>query len=51
MAQTAFLIGLVVPLALLAVNLVLGFGGILVTALLFVWLGVGAMLLPTEEEV
>jgi len=50
MAQTGFLIGLVAPLALLAVNLILGYGGILVTAVLFVWLGVGVMLLPTAEE-
>ncbi|HEY5605987.1 MAG TPA: hypothetical protein VIL45_05630 [Thermoplasmata archaeon] len=50
MARTGFLFGMAVPLALLAGNLVLGYGGILVTAILFVWVGVGVMLLPTAEE-
>jgi hypothetical protein len=47
---TFAVIGFVVPLALLAVNLVLGYGGILATIGLFVWLGLSIILLPVEES-
>jgi hypothetical protein len=50
MARLGFAIGLVVPLVLLAVNLALGYGGILVTVALLVWLGTGILLIPTPEE-
>lgn len=43
-------VGFVAPLALLAVNLVLGWGGILGTIGLFVWLGMAIMLLPAATE-
>jgi len=47
----AFLIvGFVAPLVLLGVNLVLGWGGILATIGLFVWLGLAIMLLPAATE-
>jgi hypothetical protein len=41
--------GFAVPLVLLAVNLLLGYGGILATIGLFVWLGVSIVLMPTDE--
>jgi hypothetical protein len=41
--------GFVIPLILLGINLVLGFGGILATIGLFVWLGLAIVLMPTEE--
>lgn len=50
MARLGFVIGVVVPLALLGVNLVLGYGGILVTIALLVWLGTAIVLAPTPEE-
>ena len=50
MARFSFLIGILLPLALLAVNVILGYGGILVTVALFVWLGTGILLSPTPEE-
>lgn len=50
MVRLGFVIGLILPLVLLGVNLVLGYGGILVTMSLLVWLGLAVMLLPTSEE-
>ena len=50
MVRLGFVIGTVVPLALLAVNLVMGYGGILVTIALLVWLGTGIVLAPTSDE-
>lgn len=51
MAISGFAIfGFAVPLILLAVNLVLGYGGILVTIALFVWIGTAIVLLPSEES-
>jgi amino acid permease len=50
MAHVGFVIGLVVPLVLLGVNLVLQYGGILVTVALIVWIGTGILLTPTPEE-
>lgn len=50
MARTGFVVGLGIPLALLGANLILSLGGILVTALLFVWIGVGVMVIPTTDE-
>ena len=41
--------GFAVPLVLLAVNLLLRYGGILATMGLFVWLGVSIVLMPTDE--
>lgn len=41
--------GFVVPLILLGINLVLGYGGILATIGLFVWIGTAIVFLPTEE--
>lgn len=50
MARLGFAIGFVVPLVLLGVNVVLGYGGILVTVGLFVWLSTAILLTPTPEE-
>jgi hypothetical protein len=50
MIRLGFVVGLVVPLAFLAVNLILGYGGILVTVILFVWLATGILMTPTPEE-
>jgi hypothetical protein len=50
MVRLGFVIGLVVPLALLAVNAVLGYGGILVTVILLVWIATGILLTPTPDE-
>ncbi|MGI0149222.1 MAG: hypothetical protein ACREDF_06800 [Thermoplasmata archaeon] len=50
MARLGFVIGFLVPLALLGVNVVLGYGGILATVALFVWLGTAILLSPTPEE-
>ena len=50
MVRLAFLVGLALPLFLLGVNLVLGYGGILGTMALFAWFGLAVMLLPTSEE-
>ena len=41
--------GFAVPLVLLAINLLLGYGGILATMGLFVWLGVSIVLMPSDE--
>ncbi len=50
MGRLGFVIGIVVPLVLLGMNLVLGYGGILVTALLIVWIATAIVLTPTAEE-
>lgn len=50
MARLEFVIGFLVPLVLLAVNVVLGYGGILATVALFVWLGTAILLAATPEE-
>ncbi|HYS99383.1 MAG TPA: hypothetical protein VEO20_01840 [Thermoplasmata archaeon] len=50
MARLGFFIGLILPVLLLGVNLVLGYGGILATVALFVWIGLGVLLSPASEE-
>src|SRR5437016_1808923 len=50
MVRLGPIIGIVLPLVLLGVSVGLGYGGILVTVLLFVWLGTGILLLPTADE-
>jgi hypothetical protein len=50
MARLGFVIELLLPVALLAVNVVLGYGGILVTVVLLVWLATGILLTPTPDE-
>ncbi len=45
-----FLIAFVLPLVLLFVNLIWGTGGILVTIVLFVWIGLAVILMPSEAE-
>jgi len=50
MARLGFTIGIVLPLVLLGVNLALGYGGILVTIGLIVWLGTAILFTPTAEE-
>ncbi len=47
--QTYATVGFAIPVALLLVNLILGYGGILATIGLFVWLGLAIMLVPTED--
>ncbi len=50
MVRLGFAVGLILPLVLLTVNLGLGYGGILVTVALIVWIGTGILLTPTSEE-
>ena len=50
MVRLGFVIGTLLPIGLLAVNLVTGYGGILVTIALLVWLGTGIVLTPTSED-
>lgn len=50
MARLGFIVGIVVPLVLLAVNLVLQYGGILATIALLVWLGTAILFTPAAEE-
>jgi len=45
-----FVVGILLPLALLAINVIFGYGGILATVALFVWIGTGILLTPTPEE-
>ncbi len=42
-------IGFILPLILLVVNVVLGYGGILGLILLFVWIGAAVILVYPEE--
>jgi len=49
MVRLGFMIGTLLPVALLAVNLVSGLGGILVTIGLLVWLATGILFTPTSE--
>ena len=44
------LIGFAVPLILMIVNLVWGYGGLLVFILLVIWLGLAVFLLTPEEQ-
>ncbi len=50
MVRLGFVIGTLLPVALLAANLVTHYGGILVTIALLVWLGTGIVLTPTSED-
>jgi len=50
MARLGFVIGLVLPVVLLAVNLILGYGEILATVILLVWIATGILLTPTPDE-
>jgi len=50
MARLGFVLGLLLPVALLAVNVALGYGGILVTLILLVWIATGILLTPTPDE-
>ena len=50
MVRLGFVIGTLLPVALLAANLITGYGGILVTIGLLVWLGTGILLTPTSED-
>ncbi len=42
-------IGFILPILLVAVNLVLGYGGILVLIVLFIWIGMAVVLVLPEE--
>ncbi len=44
------IIGFVVPLVLIVVNLVLGYGGLLTFILLVVWLGTAIFLVTPEDQ-
>ncbi|MEK6986532.1 MAG: hypothetical protein AABX97_00370 [Candidatus Thermoplasmatota archaeon] len=44
-------LGFIVPLLLLVVNLVWGYGGILALILLFIWVGMAVVLVLPEETV
>ncbi len=50
MVRLGFVVGTLLPVALLAVNLITGYGGILVTIGLLVWLGTAISLTPTSEN-
>ena len=50
MVRLGFVIGTLLPVALLGVNLVTGYGGILVTIGLLVWLGTGILLTPASDD-
>ncbi len=42
-------VGFVVPILLMVVNLVWGYGGILVLIMLFIWVGMAVVLVLPEE--
>ncbi len=44
------LIGFVVPLILIAVNLALGYGGLLVFIFLVIWIGLAVFLVTPEDR-
>lgn len=48
--QGSVLLGFALPVALLAINLIWGYGGIIATIGLFVWIGLALMIVPAEEE-
>src|SRR5206468_2949060 len=50
MGRIGTAIGLFIPVVLLAVNAGLGYGGILVTIVLLVWIATGILLTPTPDE-
>src|SRR5437660_10062105 len=50
MGRIGTAIGLFIPVVLLAVNAGLGYGGILVTAVLLVWIPTGILLTPTPDD-
>jgi len=50
MGRIGTAIGLFIPVVLLAVNAGLGYGGILVTVVLLVWIATGILLTPTPDE-
>src|SRR5437773_1457210 len=50
MGRTGTAIGLFLPVVLLVVNAGLGYGGILVTIVLLVWIATGILLTPTPDE-
>jgi len=50
MVRLGFVIGTLLPVALIALNLVTGYGGILVTIGLLVWLGTGILMTPASED-
>lgn len=43
-------VGFVVPLILIVVNLIWGYGGILGLILLFVWIGLAVFLITPEDK-
>ncbi len=46
----SIIVGFVVPIVLIAVNLVLGYGGLLAFILLVVWLGLAVFLITPEDR-
>ncbi|HEX9339910.1 MAG TPA: hypothetical protein VF992_01890 [Thermoplasmata archaeon] len=50
MARVGFFVGLVLPVILLGVNVVLGYGGIVGTIALIIWIGLGVSLSPGSDE-
>ncbi len=42
-------VGFVIPLLLVVVNLALGYGGILVLIVLFIWIGMAVVLVLPED--
>ncbi len=43
-------VGFIVPLVLIAVNLIWGYGGLLAFILLVVWLGLAVLLVTPEDK-
>ena len=50
MVRFGFIAGLILPAVLLVVNLASGYGGILATIALLVWIGLGILIVPEAEE-
>ena len=50
MVRLGFIAGLILPAVLLVVNLASGYGGILATIALLVWIGLGILIVPEAEE-
>lgn len=50
MVRMGFVVGIVVPVVLLGINVALGYGGILATIALIVWIGTGILVGPTADE-
>ncbi len=46
----SIIVGFIVPIVLIVINLVLGYGGLLAFILLVVWLGMAVFLITPEDR-